>query len=79
MPPSIATAIAEGNLDPISMEAFNHFPSSRCYPDPVVIQTSDQLPSPKAAAVSTQESSFTVFSSHRNREIDIAGKFSDSR
>lgn len=79
MPPSIATAIAEGNLDPISMEAFNHFPSSRCYPDPVVIQTSDQLPRSKAAAVSTQESCFTVFSSHRNREIDIAGKFSDSR
>jgi exonuclease-1 len=64
MPPSIATAIAEGNLDPISMEAFDHFPSSRCHPDPVVVQTSDQLPSPQAVAVSTQESCFAVFSSH---------------
>jgi exonuclease-1 len=78
MPRSIATAIAEGNLDPISMEAFDHFPSSRCHPHPVVIQTSDQLPSPQAAAVSTQESCFAVFPSHTNREIDITGKFSDS-
>lgn len=77
MPPSIATAIAEGKLNPISMEAFDHFPSSRCHPDPVVIQTSDQLPSLEAAAVSTQDSCFTVFSSHKNREIDITGKFSD--
>ena len=84
MPPSVATAIAQGNLDPISMEAFNHFPSSGCQPDPVVIQTSCQLPRPKAqfprpkaAVLSTQKSCFTVFSSHKTTEHEIAGKFFD--
>lgn len=79
MPPSVATAIAQGNLDPISMEAFNHFPSSGCHPDPVVIQTSCQLPRPKAqfprpkaAVLSTQKSCFTVFSSHKTTEHEIA-------
>ncbi|XP_065634834.1 exonuclease 1 [Quercus suber] len=74
MPPSVATAIAEGNLDPISMEAFDHFVSSGCHPDPIVIQTSCQLSRPEAAVVSTQESCFTVFSSHKTREHDIAEK-----
>lgn len=75
MPPSVATAIAEGNLDPISMEAFDHFKSSGCHPDPIVIQTSCQLSRSEAAVVSTQESCFTVFSSHKTREHVIAGKF----
>ncbi|KAK7844722.1 exonuclease 1 [Quercus suber] len=57
------------------MEAFDHFVSSGCHPDPIVIQTSCQLSRPEAAVVSTQESCFTVFSSHKTREHDIAGKF----
>lgn len=72
MPSSIAVSIAEGHLDPISMEAFDHFPSSGSHSDPVVIQSSGQLPSLEAPVVSTQESCFTVFSSHKSRETDIA-------
>lgn len=78
MPSSIAVSIAEGHLDPISMEAFDHFPSSGSHSDPVVIQSSGQLPSLEAPVVSTQESCFTVFSSHKSRETDIAGKSFDT-
>lgn len=73
VPPSIATAIAEGNLDPISMEAFDRFPSSKCHPGPVKIQTSGQVPRVEAPVVSARESCFVVFS-QKSRENDNTGK-----
>lgn len=74
MPTSIASAIAEGNLDPISMEAFDHFPSSGRHSDSLVIQSSGQLESLEAAAVSTQESCITISSSHKTSKTDVSGK-----
>ncbi|XP_040998489.1 exonuclease 1 [Juglans microcarpa x Juglans regia] len=74
MPTSIANAIAEGYLDPISMEAFDHFPSSGCHPDSLVIQSSGQLESLEAAAVSTQESCITISSSHKTSKTDVSEK-----
>ncbi|XP_057951801.1 exonuclease 1 isoform X2 [Malania oleifera] len=68
IPPSIATAIAEGKLDPTTMEAFDHFPSSGSYVDPTIIQTSGRSQQPKEAAVPTQERCFTVFSSCKTKE-----------
>lgn len=78
MPTSIASAIIEGYLDPISMEeAFDHFTSSGCHPDSLVIQSSVQLEIPKPAAVSTQESCITISSSHKTSNTDVAGKLFD--
>ncbi|KAG6672967.1 hypothetical protein I3843_16G087300 [Carya illinoinensis] len=74
MPTSIASAIAEGNLDPISMEAFDHFPSSGRHSDSLVIQSSGQLESLEAAAVSTQESCITISSSHKTSKTDVSEK-----
>ncbi|WKA08033.1 hypothetical protein VitviT2T_025795 [Vitis vinifera] len=68
IPPSIATAIAEGNLDPVTMEAFDHFSSHESQPEPTVTQTSNEIVKPEATAQSTEESCFTIFSSHETRE-----------
>ncbi|PON62149.1 XPG/Rad2 endonuclease [Parasponia andersonii] len=62
VPPSIATAIAEGNLDPVSMEAFDHFPSSKCRPAPIRIHASGQLPRVEVPVVSARESCFVAYS-----------------
>ncbi|KAK4843352.1 hypothetical protein QYF36_007143 [Acer negundo] len=55
IPPSVATAIAEGRLDPVSMEAFNCFPSSGYHQDPVAIQASSRLQKPEITIVSREE------------------------
>ncbi|TXG50831.1 hypothetical protein EZV62_023355 [Acer yangbiense] len=55
IPPSVATAIAEGRLDPVSMEAFNCFPSSGYHQDPVAIQTSSRPQKPEITIVSREE------------------------
>ncbi|KAK2664481.1 hypothetical protein Ddye_003055 [Dipteronia dyeriana] len=55
IPPSVATAIAEGRLDPVSMEAFNCFPSSGYHQDPVSIQTSSRPQKPEITIVSREE------------------------
>ncbi|KAJ9676858.1 hypothetical protein PVL29_022054 [Vitis rotundifolia] len=68
IPPSIATAIAEGNLDPVTMEAFDHFSSHESHLEPTVTQTSNEIVKPEATAESTEESCFTIFSSHETRE-----------
>ncbi|XP_062117972.1 exonuclease 1 [Humulus lupulus] len=70
VPPSIATAIAEGKLDPISMEAFDRFPSSKCHSGPVRIQTSGQLPRIEAPMVSARESCFVTFSKKARQDDD---------
>ncbi|PON35930.1 XPG/Rad2 endonuclease [Trema orientale] len=69
VPPSIAIAIAEGNLDPISMEAFDRFPSSKCRPAPIRIHASGQRPRVEVPVVSARESCFVVYS-QKARESD---------
>ncbi|OMO83933.1 XPG/Rad2 endonuclease [Corchorus olitorius] len=68
IPPSVAVAIAEGNLDPINMEAFNCMPTSRKHLQPTAFETSARLQSLQTADISSPESCFMVFSSHKTRE-----------
>ncbi|KAL5545032.1 hypothetical protein UlMin_008816 [Ulmus minor] len=72
IPPSMATAIAEGKVDPISLEAFDSSPSSRyhTHPEPIRIQTSGRLPRVEAAKVSAKEGCFLAFSSPKIIEKD---------
>ena len=74
IPPSVAIAIAEGNVDPISMEAFDHALSARCRQDPIRIQTSGRPPRVEAPVVSARESCFVAFSNQKARETDSTGK-----
>ncbi|XP_010249407.1 PREDICTED: exonuclease 1 isoform X1 [Nelumbo nucifera] len=62
IPPSIATAIAEGHLNPITMQAFDHCPNAESLLDPIIIQTSDRCLGDEDQVLSKQESCFTVFS-----------------
>ena len=76
MPQSVAIAIAEGNLDPISMEAFDHSPSARFCSNPVRIETSGRIPRVEAPLVTVKESCFVAFSSQKSKEKNsvITGK-----
>ncbi|KAL5748814.1 hypothetical protein ACOSQ2_026111 [Xanthoceras sorbifolium] len=71
IPPSVATAIAEGHLDPVSMEAFNCFPSSGYHQDLVAIQTSSRLQKPEITIVSREETGFIVFSPCKTTKKEI--------
>ncbi|XP_021909370.1 exonuclease 1 isoform X2 [Carica papaya] len=62
LPPSVATAIAEGKLNPTSMEAFNV-----SQPLSLAGSTKRKLP---LYPPSNQENSFLVFPSHKTRERD---------
>ncbi|PSR84696.1 Exonuclease [Actinidia chinensis var. chinensis] len=69
MPPSMAAAIAKGDLDPSTMEAFDHCPSSTTYLKfSMKFQTCDQLPRQEATAISTEETCFSIISSHKARK-----------
>ncbi|KAF7123064.1 hypothetical protein RHSIM_Rhsim12G0139800 [Rhododendron simsii] len=75
IPPSIAAAIAKGNLDPTTMEAFDHFPSSRPHMNPSSkIQTFGTLSRQEATAVSKAESCFSIISSHKTGKEKSKGK-----
>ncbi|XP_050120975.1 exonuclease 1 isoform X2 [Malus sylvestris] len=65
---SVATAIAEGKLDPINMEAFDHFPASRHHPDPIKNQNSDQTQRTATAIVSAEVSCFVSFPSLKGQK-----------
>ncbi|XP_022137457.1 exonuclease 1 [Momordica charantia] len=69
MPPSIAASIAEGRLNPITMEAFDYFPSNECRQDPMRIKNTVRLPRPEAAEVSAKESCFMVFACKDNERL----------
>ncbi|XP_034216747.1 exonuclease 1 [Prunus dulcis] len=73
MPPSVATAIAEGNLDPINMKAFDHFPASRHHQEPIKSQNIGQIQRPETAVVAAEDSCFVSFSSHKSRRKDSTG------
>ncbi|KAJ0048454.1 hypothetical protein Pint_17004 [Pistacia integerrima] len=70
IPPSVASAIAEGHLDPVNMEAFNCSPNSEYHHGHAAIQTSKKLQKPEI----TTETGFMVFSSQKTTE-EITGKF----
>ncbi|XP_024924455.3 exonuclease 1 [Ziziphus jujuba] len=74
IPPSVAIAIAEGNMDPISMEAFDCSPTPRCHTDPVRIQISGRLPRVEAASVPARDGCFVAFSSQKPRGNSNTGK-----
>ncbi|XP_059644515.1 exonuclease 1 [Cornus florida] len=75
IPHSIAAAIAEGNLDPSTMEAFDYFPSSGIHLKPTaVVQSCDQVLRIEPIAVSTQKNSFTVISTQKARGEKIKGR-----
>lgn len=73
MPPSVATAIAEGNLDPINMKAFDHFPASRHHQEPIKSQNIGQIQRPETAVVAAEDSCFVSFPSHKSRGKDSTG------
>ncbi|XP_058194140.1 exonuclease 1 [Rhododendron vialii] len=76
IPPSIAAAIAKGNLDPTTMEAFDHFPSSRPHMNPSSkIHAFGTLLRQEATAVSKSESCFSIISSHKTGKEKSKGKF----
>ncbi|CAI9753598.1 unnamed protein product [Fraxinus pennsylvanica] len=62
LPPSLATAVAEGNMDPSTMEAFDHIPQLRNHHHPTILRSTNRLLRQDATALSPQESSFTVIS-----------------
>ncbi|XP_068307608.1 exonuclease 1 [Pyrus communis] len=68
MPSSVATAIAEGKLDPINMEAFDHFPAPRHHPDPIKNRNSDQTQRTATAVVSAEVSCFVSFPSLKSQK-----------
>lgn len=71
LPPSVATAIAEGKLNPMNMEAFDYFPSSECHLGLIVMQNPRK---PEFTVVSREKTCFLELSSHITGEKDIAGK-----
>ncbi|XP_047956760.1 exonuclease 1 isoform X1 [Salvia hispanica] len=71
--PSIAVAIAEGNLDPCTMEAFNHFPQSGYKHSLSFTDSASQLSTQEEATGSMQEGCFTVVSCHKTVKKRIRG------
>lgn len=72
MPPSIAVSIAEGRLNPITMEAFNYFSSEECRQDLKQIKNNERLPRTEAVEVFGKDSCFMVFVG-KDRERHIPG------
>ncbi|XP_015581104.2 exonuclease 1 [Ricinus communis] len=72
LPSSVAIAIAEGNLNPTNMEAFNIFPSSECHHDPIVIQNPFEQQKLEDAVMSRQKNSF-VARSTKTAKKDVTG------
>ncbi|KAL3818629.1 hypothetical protein ACJIZ3_004534 [Penstemon smallii] len=72
--PSLAIAIAEGNLDPSTMEAFDHFPQPKyqnhlsSFPDSTALFFKQDK-----TTESTKEGCFTIVSRHRTAKKRIRG------
>ncbi|KAG6401832.1 hypothetical protein SASPL_138700 [Salvia splendens] len=77
--PSIAVAIAEGNLDPCTMEPFNHFPQPGYKHSLSFADSASQLSTQEEATGSMQEGCFTVVSCHKTvkKRIRVADSFID--
>lgn len=72
MPPSVAAAIAEGHLDPVSIEAFDCSPNTEYHHGHAAIQTSNKPRKPRIKI----ETRFMVFSFQKTME-EITDKFFD--
>ncbi|KAH1241302.1 Exonuclease 1 [Glycine max] len=69
IPPSIVTAIAEGNLNPSTKKAFDKSECSRFPLQPIDLQSIDQVRKAEVPAPSRQGSSFSIITSHYTREM----------
>ncbi|TKY44777.1 Exonuclease 1 [Spatholobus suberectus] len=74
IPPSIVTAIAEGNLNPSTKEAFDKSECTRFPLYPIDLQSIDQVRKAVVPAPFRQENSFSITASHYNREKNSTGK-----
>ncbi|XP_020216255.1 exonuclease 1 [Cajanus cajan] len=77
IPSSIVTAIAEGNLNPSTKEAFDKSECSRFPLRSIDLQSIGQVQKAEIPAPSRQESSFSIIASHYTREISTVTKLSD--
>ncbi|KAJ4832333.1 hypothetical protein Tsubulata_027815 [Turnera subulata] len=74
IPLSVATAIAEGKLNPVTMEAFDSFSSFEYYPDPIVLQNPCKNQSSGATEIRGRYRGSVDFFSHQTREKGMEGK-----
>ncbi|KAI4350997.1 hypothetical protein L6164_005391 [Bauhinia variegata] len=74
IPPSLVTAIAEGNINPSTKEAFDKLQGSALPSDPTAFQSTGQLQKAQVPPPLTQESCFLVFSSNNTRESNTVKK-----
>ncbi|XP_050226598.1 exonuclease 1 isoform X2 [Mercurialis annua] len=72
LPPSVVIAIAEGNLNPINMEAFDVYPSSKYLQDPIVIRNHCELQKP-AAIIASRQKITLVGKSRKASENGVTG------
>ncbi|CDO98379.1 unnamed protein product [Coffea canephora] len=77
MPQSIATAIAEGNLNPCTMEAFSYFPSSSQANSTNLVRC-DRLKKQEKRSLSSEDGCFAAVTSCKSRKDEKRGKFSAS-
>ncbi|XP_061343645.1 exonuclease 1 [Gastrolobium bilobum] len=77
IPPTIVTAIAEGNLNPSTKEAFDKSEYPRISLPPIELQSNGQLRKVEAPAPFRQESNFSVFGSHNSTENSTVTRLSD--
>lgn len=74
LPPSIASAIAEGHLNPITMEAFDHFPEAKACYDTRCVSELEQIDSNESQVTSTPESCISIFSVRQSSDHTSASK-----
>lgn len=71
MTSSVATAIAQGHLNPCTMEAFDHLPSSKYLTNPTnTIRTNPKQRRDEAALLPSKDGCFTTISSRICRKGD---------
>lgn len=71
----MAVAIAEGHLNPCTMEAFDHSPQPGYKHNFRFPDSSSQLSTREEAAKSMHEGCFTIVSSHKSIKKRIRGQF----
>ncbi|KAL5998531.1 hypothetical protein ACLOJK_009474 [Asimina triloba] len=72
LPPSVAAAIAQGKVDPITLEAYDCFFKVECRYNHLRVGTSDKLPRTLTQWAPIQPSCFTIFSANENKKDIIA-------
>ncbi|XP_012574704.1 exonuclease 1 isoform X2 [Cicer arietinum] len=77
IPSTIVIAIAEGNLNPSTKEAFDKFECSRLPLHPIDPQTIVQHKKSEVLAPFKQENCFSIFGSHNNSENYTVTRISD--